>query len=435
MKLATILCFAVACTLAGAQVVASVDAQTTDAVHLEKRYKDVVVNKDYQRLQELREKGSAEPKPTVKPWVRTLTDGKKEIVTPTVIAGVTFSAKPPLTTDGLEPWISLNKEGSPKTIKPKMKNGVIKNKSPDYGTWFQTVLYIEHTKEQLNADDMKDGEVFKEEVYVPEDLTYRQLNPILRCTPDFYKMKGVGKDISPEPFCFPHDNAVLYQDHTYFVTWYHRFFDDSVKNVRLHLSYVKESLRHKGTKRDTVIDRRSKVIQQGGVLDQQSFYVSEWIPKDEGMFALETNPDWLDGEFYKKVLITLQPDTVEDDDFDRMANYIVVELAQRAKVAKDQALDLKEQERKEEMKALYGDYYYETEEGIDYEKYLIVVTMPLCVLVSVVAMGLFVWYNSRDYDLSFLKNVKFNKKKSKKLSLKSKNKYSELPQWGGHKDD
>ena len=56
-----------------------------------------------------------------KPWLRTIYSTKKEIVTPTVIAGVTFSAKPQPTKDPLQPWISLDKQGLPKTIKPKMR--------------------------------------------------------------------------------------------------------------------------------------------------------------------------------------------------------------------------------------------------------------------------------------------------------------------------
>ena len=51
---------------------------------------------------------------------------KVEIVTPTIIQGVTFNAQPPSTTNGLEYWVSLKDDGSPKTIKPQMKNGQIK---------------------------------------------------------------------------------------------------------------------------------------------------------------------------------------------------------------------------------------------------------------------------------------------------------------------
>ncbi|KAM9930407.1 hypothetical protein OXX80_009401, partial [Metschnikowia pulcherrima] len=162
----------------------------------------------------------------------------------------------------------------------------------------------------------------------------------------------------------------------------------------------------------------------------------EWMPKEEGIFPIEINPDWLQGEYYKKVLISLQPDNVSDDEFDHMSNFIVIEIAQRAKVAKGHAEDITKQEERQRMKALYGDSY-DVEEGIDYEKYIIIMTMPTCVLLAVVFMYLFVWYNSRDHDLSFLKKVKFAKKKSTKLPFRRKkeSKYTELPQWDGPKSD
>ncbi|KAM9919397.1 hypothetical protein OXX80_012716, partial [Metschnikowia pulcherrima] len=178
------------------------------------------------------------------------------------------------------------------------------------------------------------------------------------------------------------------------------------------------------------------IIEQGGSLGEASFFASEWMPKEEGIFPIEINPDWLQGEYYKKVLISLQPDNVSDDEFDHMSNFIVIEIAQRAKVAKGHAEDITKQEERQRMKALYGDSY-DVEEGIDYEKYIIIMTMPTCVLLAVVFMYLFVWYNSRDHDLSFLKKVKFAKKKSTKLPFRRKkeSKYTELPQWDGPKSD
>lgn len=439
------LAFSLATASAVPDRVASVDARVTDAPVLQKRYKEVINNKDYKELELLKKYGSAAATNNLKPWVRTIYSTKVEIVTPTVIAGVTISAKPPKTTDGLEPWISLNKDGSPKTIKPKMKNGAIKDKAPDYGTYFQTATTVRYTKEELKAHNMGEDEIFDEEIMLEEDLTYRLLNPILRCTPSSYKMKGMGKDQSPEPFCFPNDGARLYKDRTYFVTWYYRFFADDVENVKLHLSYVTESARQKGTKRDLVAEddnvaqnltKRSAIIQKGGSLGDKSFFVSDWLPKDEGMYALHIDPAWLQRDYYKKVLISLQPDTVSDEDFDHMSNFVVIEIAQQAKVAKGHGKDITEQERKQNMKALYGDSYDE-EEGLDYEKYMIIMTMPTCVLLAVLFMYFFVWFNKRDHDLSFLKNVKFAKKKSSKLPFRRKkeSKYSELPQWDGPKSD
>lgn len=438
MKLSP-LCVALTLVCGGVALptVASVDAQVTLGPVLEKRIKEVVVNKEYKKLQDLKN-GEATSSEPPKPWVRTIYKDKVEIVTPTIIAGVTISAKPPATTDGLEPWISLNNDGSPKTINPKMKNGVIKNKSPDYSTWFQEVKTVTYSHEELKAHNMEEDEVFVEETLIPEDLTYRLLHPIVRCTPDLYKMKGMAKDISPEPFCFPRDNSRLYMDKTYFVSWYYPFFKKDVKKVRLHLSYVKESLRQKGMKREDQepeadVSKRSVVMQKGGQLNKNSFYVSEWLAKEEGVLPITIIPEWFqDNQYYHKVLISLQPDNMSDDEFDHLDNYVVVEMAKKAKVSKGTYLDLKEQDELNEMKAIYGDSY-DIEEGMDFDTYVTIVTLPTCVLVAAILMYLLVMYNKRQYDLSFLKNVKFNK--NKRRAGRAKNQYTELPQYQGQKKD
>lgn len=426
------------CTVLAYPTVTSVDAVSTDEPRLEKRIKEVVVNKDYKKLQDLKNNG--EPTTTTeipKPWIRTIYKDKVEIVTPTVIEGVTISAKPLTTTDGLEPWISLNNDGSPKTINPKMKNGVIKNKSPDYSTWFQEVKTVTYSHEELKAHNMDEDEVFIEETLIPEDLTYRLLNPIVRCTPDLYKMKGMAKDQSPEPFCFPRDNSRLYMDKTYFVTWYYPFFGKKVEKVKLHLSYVKESLHQKGLKRDFVeddLEKRSSVMEKGGLLGKTSFFASDWLPKEEGMLPIFIDPEWFgDNEYYHKILISLQPDNMSDEDFDHLENYVVVEIAKKARVAKGHYLDLKEQEELLEMKAIYGDSY-DIEEGINFETYVTIVTLPTCVLLVAVVMYFLVLYNKRQYDLSFLKKVKFNKNK-RSSGGRAKGLYAELPQWQGQKKD
>lgn len=67
-----------------------------------------------------KETTSEEPKP----WIRTVYSTKVEIVTPTVIAGVTFSAKPLATPDPLQPWVSLQKDGRPKLSSLKSRMGI-----------------------------------------------------------------------------------------------------------------------------------------------------------------------------------------------------------------------------------------------------------------------------------------------------------------------
>lgn len=454
MKANSIIAAFVAVTAVQAAVVKQVDAEITAAPtpsepHLDKRWKDVIVNKDYKKLQDLKA-GSSSVQTTLKPWARTIYATKVELVTPTVIAGVTFAAKPPATTDGLEPWISLKKDGSPVTIKPKMKNGRIEKSSPDYSTYFQTATTVLYSKEELKAHNMAEDQVYEHVEYLPEDKTYQVLNPLLRCTPERYQMRGLAKDQSPEPFCTPQDNNKLYMDKTYFVTWYSRFFDEDVKTVKLHLSYVKESLRQKGMKRDTgFVDslmekssnmlrkiKRSSVIDHGGLLDERSFYVSEALDKDLGYFPLKIAEEWFgEKDYYRKVLISLQPDTVADEDYDHMANYVIVEIAKGSKVAKGYHEDLKKLEEKAAQQ-LTGDY--DIEEGLDYEKYITIITIPTCVILATFLMWLFVRINKKNTDVSFLKNVKFKRKQRTKLLFarnQNTNRSTELPQWDGPKTD
>ena len=127
----------------------TISTKTYDSIQLLKRIREVIINKDYARNQAAKTQSSSSTVTPPPKWVRTLTDGKVEIVTPTIIQGVTFNAQPPSTTNGLEYWVSLKDDGSPKTIKPQMKNGQIKNGRPDYSTWFQTATTIVYNKEQL----------------------------------------------------------------------------------------------------------------------------------------------------------------------------------------------------------------------------------------------------------------------------------------------
>ncbi|ODV96198.1 hypothetical protein PACTADRAFT_33376 [Pachysolen tannophilus NRRL Y-2460] len=164
--------------------------------------KEVIYNKDY--LEQLDEKKKAEEEYEVteqpRSWIRTIYETKVEIVQPTVIAGVTFSAKPPESTNGLEPWISLNNAGVPKTVTPQAKNGNIKKGKPQYSTWFQTATTKIYDQKELKAHNMKEGSKFEEVIYLPEDETYVSLNPLIRCTPDNYYKKGKAKNILSQPF-------------------------------------------------------------------------------------------------------------------------------------------------------------------------------------------------------------------------------------------
>lgn len=425
-----------------AVTVVPVEAQVTTApVPLEKRYRDKIINKDWQKLQDdkaklLKGESIESSSEAPRPWHRTIYGSKVEIVRPTVIAGVTFSAKPPATTNGLEPWVSLDKYGSPKTIKPEYKNGHIKKSSPDYSTWFATATTIVYNKEELKAHNMNEDEVHEDVQFIPEDLTYQSLNPIIRCTPDFYAKKGMAKDILSEPFCFPRDNAVWKMDKTYFVTWYSRFFDDDVKKVKVHLSYIKEKQAHKGMKRDYDAEdieliKRSSVMEKGGTLSKVSFFSSDWLPNSQGYFPVTVEKEWIGDSqvFNTKALISIQPDTVSDEEFNFMDKYLVVELTKGSKVNKEHLVDVKKMEEKWRQKELNGEM--DIEEGIDYEKYITILSLPTFVAMAALGMYFFVFLNRKSVDLSHLKKRKFAGKNTthRKIPFRKKKDYAELPQF------
>ncbi|KAI5951444.1 hypothetical protein KGF54_004518 [Candida jiufengensis] len=411
---------------------------TTEPKHQnQKRIKEIKINKDYARLQAMKT-GSSSSDPPPANWFRTI-DGKTEIVRPTVIAGVTISAKPPKETDPLAEWVSLNKEGWPKTIRPEIKNGRTKNGRPNYSTYFQSATTITYNKEQLQAHNMADDEIHEEVVYVSEsDLENHLLNPIIRCTPDRYKKKGIGKDTSTEPFCTPEDDVRVRMDKTSFVTWYSRYFSPEVEKVRIHLSNIKESAHQKGLKkRDAIVedeendieytpfDKRSKVLEHGGKV-QNSFYVSEWINNEDGFWPLTVIEDWIGKDaFEKKVLISLQPDNVPDDEFNVLSDSIVVEFWKGSKVSKGDFADL--QRLEEKHRAKYLGEADEIEEGLDYEKYMIMMTLPTCVIIIAFGMWLFIKCNS--FDLSHLKKRKFARAKTthRKLPFITKKDRESLP--------
>ncbi|KAI5957606.1 hypothetical protein KGF57_003300 [Candida theae] len=417
-------------------------ASTTDASeptqHLHKRMREVIVNKQHAANQAKKTASSSSEKPPPA-WYRTV-DGQVEIVKPTVIAGVTISAKPPKTTDPLQEWVSLNKQGLPKTIRPEIKKGRTNKGHPDYSTYFQSATTVTYNKEQLKAHNMAEDEVFTEVQYIEEsDLEDHKLNPIIRCTPDRYKKKGIAKDVSTEPFCTPEDDVRLILDKTHFVTWYSRYFAPEVKKVRIHLSNVKESAKQKGwKKRDlgdvdeeddidyTPFDKRSKVLEHGGKV-KEGFYVSEWVSNEDGYYPLTIIEDWFPPNVYeKKVLISLQPDNVPDDEFSVLTDSIVVEFWKGSKVSKGDFADLHRQEEKHMQKYLTGD---DVEEGIDYEEYLIMMTLPTCVVIAAFGMWLFVRVNA--FDLSNLKKKKFARDKTTHRMIpfvsKKNKKYDSLP--------
>lgn len=343
-----------------------------------------------------------------KPWLRTISSTIKEIVTPTVIAGVTFSAKPLETPDPLQPWISLKKDGTPQTIKPEIKKGRTVKASPDYSTYFKTAYTTTYSYEDLQAHNMDADEHLEEEVFVDEDSTYISLNPVIRCTPDTYFKKGIARDISSEPFCTPRENSVLKVDHTYFVTWYTRFFRDEVTEetidqVRLHLFAVKEKAHDKGFKRNL----------------NAAFFSSEWLKNVDGLYPLEVSEDWLDGKYERKALLAIQPRSIPDDEFNPLEYGLLVEVSLGSRVFKNTKEQLALQD-----------------EGITDESwYYVAMTMPTIVLFACVAMYFFLYLSKDTRDVSDVKRYALGQKRRVLGKLKDMKKfkgmknhaYNELP--------
>lgn len=417
--------------------------EITEAPKLEKRarVKEKIYGKEYQKLQAEKEgKGEQTTTAMPKPWARTITLAKSTktvLVRPTVIAGVTFSTKPPKTTNGLEPWVSLNKDGSPKTIKPQHKGGQIKKGKPDYGTWFGTVTHIPMGKDVIKAENMEEDEIYDHEEYFPEDPSYHELNPIIRCTPERYFKKGQGKDLTSEPFCTPHDNQQLKMDKTYFITWFTRYFKEA-KKVRVHLSLLKEAARQRGMKRsveedemevDQNLNKRSSVLEKGATIQESSFFSSDWLDVEEGMLPITILEEWFGKkDWNRKVLISLQPDYADNEDFDYMKDSVVVEIVKGAVVSKGQFQDLKKLEEKWKNQGLE----VEIEDSSPYEKYYIMMAVPSCVCIFGLGMYIFVMINNRSLDLSHLKKKQFAGRKTTHRRIpfkKKKNQYTELPQY------
>lgn len=383
-------------------------------------------------------------------WLLTVLETKVVMVTPTVIGGVTFSAKPPATTDGLEPWVLLKKDGTPKTIKPKGKNGRIQNKLPDYSTWFQQAVTKTHHRDTIHEHDLADDEHFEEVSYLPETDPYVGLNPIMRCTPDSYFKKGLAKDILLAPFCSPQENQHVMFGKVHFITWYTKHFGSDVGKVRIHLAFVSESARDRhmnqkrgwfglggeeneegdaevpeddvaaaagagvaksGSLKPAIVDHRGAKDQNGeftptGVAP--AFFLSEWMLNRDGVYPLEVQEEWISNTHsYHKILIAVQPDNVPDDEFDLLTNSTKVNLSYGAIVGKT----TKEHRRLEDEGPPAENAYY------------IAAALPTMVVILACGMYFLLWITRKSRDVSHLTKYR------RKLSRFGNKRASELPQF------
>lgn len=358
----------------------------TPAPVLEKRdpMRGVIVNPEYQKELEGATSSSSEEQ---RPWVRTVYSTKIELVTPTVIGGVTFAAKPPAKPDGMEPWISLKKDGLPQTIKPQLKNGRTEKASPTYSTYFQTATTVTYGKDELKAHNMAEDQVYHDVQFIPEDDTYVKLSPLMRCTPEGFYKRGLAKNVLSEPFCTPRENTRIMLGKTHFLTWYSRYFEDAEK-VRVHFAYIKEGAREKGMKKREEEDEEGKPA-RGAI--PGTFFSSEWISNEDGYFPLIVREEWLQGLYQKKVAISIQPDTVDDEDF-----VLLGKSSTAVQFVKGSVVGKTTRERKEIQDSV----------GTDDNVYYIIMAIPTMVIIAVAGMYVFLWLNRKHRDLSKLRRPK-----------------------------
>ncbi|SCU83107.1 LAME_0C03994g1_1 [Lachancea meyersii CBS 8951] len=351
-------------------------------------------------------RNAVNPRPTtttsevIKPWRRTIYSTQVEVVTPTVIAGVTFSAKPAVTPDPLQPWVSLDKLGNPKTVKPEIKKGRTVRGTPDYSTYFQTLHVTTLTGDEIGAHNMDKDDILVEDVFEDEDKTYVSLNPIIRCTPQRYRNKGLAKDISSEPFCTPFENVEWKIDHTYFVTWYTKFFEDPetdkiAEKVRLHAFYVKEKAHEKGFKKRNL---------------HGAFFSTEWVKNVDGLYPMEPTEEWLQDKYERRILIAIQPDYIEDEAFDPWANGILLHVIMGSRVFKN----TKEQLALQDAGISDDTWYY------------VALTMPTMVVVACVAMYFFLHLNKTHRDIHDVRQFAVNQRRRVLGTFKTFNKYKKL---------
>lgn len=312
----------------------------TSEINLEKRKNDPAV--DQETL--------AAPKP----WLRTRilpSTTVTELVTPTVWGGVTFSASPRSHPKTPFPWLSLDKEGKVKTISPKLKHGVTQNGPPEYGTWFEDAV-----TETVNLKTIIDGvtEDTPHEVvtHVPEDITERQLNPIIRCTPDRYFDKlRKNKKIPSEPFCTPKEGSSLLFENTYWVSWYTKYFPGA-ERVRLHLAYIHLNKYGKVAKRDFIPDDEDDSALYKRDADD-AFWSSEWLPNLDGVYPLDITLDMFGNSPVQDIMLTIQPDYVQDQDFNLVNGTHLKILKKSIKGSGKTATRLRVEDEGESESALY----------------------------------------------------------------------------------
>lgn len=397
--------------------------ENTDKEEEEENVKDNK-NKDNQQP-----KTTKSPVPQLKPWIRTRTLPSTtitQLVTPTIWGGVTFSASPRTHSKVPLPWLSLDKEGQIKTISPKVKNGVTQNLSPNYGTWFDDVV-TETVNLKTKMENVKEDTHHVQIEHVHEDTTDRELNPIIRCTPDrYFKKKRRAKRVSSQPFCTPREGARFFLDSTYWISWYTKYFKD-VEKVRLHLAYVSLNKYGKVGKRDFIPgDNYDQQQEEQNVQEhelfkrdtEQAFWTSEWISNLDGVFPLEITEDMFEGMPVQDIMLTIQPEDVPDEDFSLITNGTYIKLYRQPIKGTG--------EKKIPQLPNLGKKFRNEDEGdgsTDSVMYLALTIPTILVVVFVVLMMLnMLFRRNRTW-----KSVRIKSKRKGNLFGRGNNKYSKLP--------
>lgn len=177
-------------------------------------------------------------------WTSTLANGALELVTMTIIDGVTISAPAPTTTDKSKPtpWVSVDGSGIPIAVTPTIltAGGSTVSTSPSPPTSYPTP----------NA-----------------------IPPVLRCFGDRVPASNTdGKSTNPPgyPFCSPRNGTEMLVGETYWLTW-----DPTYWGANNDIKFVKIYARYLPSKNN-----------------EDQVFITDWISNADGYFPLTVLDDY-----------------------------------------------------------------------------------------------------------------------------------------------
>lgn len=176
-------------------------------------------------------------------WTSTLSNGAIEIVTATVIDGVTISASPASKTDNSKPtpWVSLDNSGIPIAVTPSIVSpgGSTISASPTAPSSYPTP----------NA-----------------------IPPVLRCFGDRVPAQNTNGGTSNPPgfpFCTPRNGTEMLVGETYWLTWDPTYWgSDDIKFVKLYARYLPSKS------------------------NEDEVFITDWLSNSDGYFPLRILDDY-----------------------------------------------------------------------------------------------------------------------------------------------